>query len=335
VRLGQTSWVSDEDGAPSPPALAIGVDIGGTKIAAGVVSDAGKILERHVVPTPADEAGAIVDLICGTIERLRARYDVKAAGIGAPGWVEWPEGRIRFSPYIAINDLPLRQLVQDAAGLPVVVDNDANAAAWAESQFGMGKGVPNMLLLTIGTGIGGAVILGGDVYRGTNSLGAEVGHIIIDPGGELCGCGNRGCFETRASGTAMGREARKLVTSDPDSRLAEFADVPGAVTGHAVTRAAKAGDESAREILRQIGFWCGIGIASLVAVLDPALVVITGGMAECGELLLAPMRTSLEQHVYARDYRCPPPIAVSPLGPDAGLIGAGALALHTLEALRA
>jgi glucokinase len=335
VRPGQAPWAGDEDGAPSPSSLAIGVDIGGTKIAAGVVSAAGKILERHVLPTPADNAETIIELICDTIARFRTHYDIEAVGIGAPGWVEWPEGKIRFSPYIAFKDMPLRQLLQDATGLPVVVDNDANAAAWAESRFGAGKGVSNMLLLTIGTGIGGAVILGGDVYRGTNSLGAEVGHIMIDPGGELCGCGNRGCFESCASGTAMGREARKLVMSDPASPLAGFADVPGVVTGQTVTRAAKAGDESARDILRRIGSWCGIGIASLVAVLDPALVVITGGMVECGELLLAPMRTSLEQHVFARDYRCPPPVTVSPLGPDAGLIGAGSLALHTLNALHA
>jgi glucokinase len=332
VRPSRTLSARDENEGPLRPELAVGVDIGGTKVAIGVVSGTGKIIDRQVMATPAQDGAAIVEMICGTVQRLRARHgEVKALGVGAPGWVSWPDGKIHFSPYIAFRDLQLRQVLQDAVSLPVVVDNDANMAAWAESQFGAGIGVLNMLLLTLGTGIGGGIIINRQLYRGSNSLAAEVGHIIVDPDGELCGCGSRGCFETRASGTALGRDGREFAASHPTAYLAALAGGYDAVTGHTVTLAAKDGDEAAREILSRVGSWCGVGAASLVAILDPDLIVIAGGMAEGGDLLLGPMRASLQQNAFAREHRRLPPIVVSPLGSEAGVIGAGSLALHALR----
>jgi glucokinase len=333
MQLDGTTSVRDKDNSPAHFGLAIGVDIGGTKIAFGVISGTGEVVDHQVIPTPSENQAAIVDLIRITAMRLRARHSgIEALGVGAAGWVDWTTGVVHYSPYIAFKELPLRQLLEDGTGLPVVVDNDANMAVWAESQFGAGQNVPNMLLLTLGTGIGGGLIVNGEIYRGSNYHGAEVGHLTVDPGGELCGCGNRGCFETRASGTALGRAARTLMANDPECGLARLADRDEAVTGEAVTRAAQAGDETARELLSEIGHWCGLGAASLVAILDPALIVIAGGMARCGDLLLAPMRASLEEHVFARGQRSLPPIVVSLLGTKAGVIGAGSLAMHVQRA---
>jgi glucokinase len=247
--------------------------------------------------------------------------------------VDWVTGVIHYSPYIAFKQFPVRQLLTDSTGLPVVVDNDANMAVWAEYQFGAGQGVRNMLLLTLGTGIGGGLILNGEIYRGSNGLGAEVGHLTVDPGGEVCGCGNRGCFETRASGTALGRAARALVADDPGCSLAGLAAGGAPLTGEAVTAAAQAGDPTARRLLGDVGRWCGRGAASLVAILDPGMIVIAGGLARCGELLLAPMRASLEEHVFARSQRTLPPVVVSLLDTNAGVIGAGSLAMHARRSL--
>jgi len=326
VRPYQATWAGDESRHAIHSELAIGVDIGGTKIAAGVVTPAGKVLDRRIIPTAAKKAADIIDQICTVVSGFRSDFDaVTAVGVGAGGWVEWPEGRVRFAPYTAFRDYPLRAVLTDALGLPVLVDNDANAAAVAELRFGSGAGTANMLMLTIGTGIGGAIAINGEIYRGSNSLAAEVGHIIVDPGGEVCGCGNRGCFETRASGTALVREGRKLVGAHPDSTLAAVLGGPDAVTGQAITAAAKAGDKSARDLIAETGYWCGVGIGSLIAVLDPAVIVLAGGVADSGELLLAPLRKSLDEHTYARAYRSAPAVTVSVLGSDAGFIGAAAL----------
>jgi len=333
MQLDGITSARDEDNGLGHSGLAIGVDIGGTKIAFGVISGTGDVLDHEVIPTPCEDQAAIVGLIHTMVMRLRTQHSgIETLGVGAAGWVDWPTGIIHYSPYIAFKKLPIRQLLEDSTGLPVVVDNDANMAVWAESQFGAGRGVLNLLLLTLGTGVGGGLIVNGQIYRGSNCLGAEVGHLAVDPGGELCGCGNRGCFETRASGTALGRAARALVANDPGCSLARLVGGNETLTGEAVTHAAQAGDETARELLSEIGYWCGLGAASLVAILDPALIVIAGGMARCGELLLAPMRGSLEQHVFARGQRALPPVVVSPLDTKAGVIGAGSLAMQARRA---
>ena len=314
--------------ATNRPAQAIGLDVGGTKIAGGVVAADGTIVERMpVVPTPPDDETGTLTALRRIIDELRARHPgVKAIGVGAAGLVEWPEGFIRWAPNNAYRALPLRRLLQDAAGLPVVVDNDANTAAWAEARLGTAAGY--MAFLTIGTGLGGGLILGGQLYRGTTGIGAEVGHIVVDPGGPYeCGCGNVGCLEAVASGTALGRYGREAAAADPGSMLAELAGGAANVTGETVFKAAQAGDEAARSLLARLGRWLGIGIASLVNLFDFELIVIGGGVAAAGDLLLVPARDSFERFVFARAHRQPPSIVSARLGSEAGWVGSAILAL--------
>jgi glucokinase len=319
--------------AALPPDLdgpvAIGIDIGGTKIAAGVVTGEGRIVERALVPTPMDDEPATISAMRGAIEVLRGRHPtVEAIGVGAAGLVDWPAGRIRWAPHNAYRQLPLRRLLYEGTGLPTVVDNDANAAAWAEARYGAGAGSNHMVLLTVGTGIGGGLVLNGHLYRGSAGLGAEVGHMIVDPDGAPCDCGNVGCLEAMASGSALGRMGRRAAEADPGGRLAQLAGHPEKVTGEVVFQAAGEGDATASELFERLGFWLGVGIASLVTIFDPELVVIGGGLVHTGDLLLVPARASLERYTFGVAHRELPPVVPARLGPDAGMVGAATLALR-------
>ena len=315
--------MSQDTAAAIPPdperRQAIGIDIGGTKIAGGVVAVDGEIIDRTVVPTPVvEDQEPTVAAIREVIETLRARHPtVEAIGVGAAGLVEWPAGRLIWAPHNAYRQLPLRRLLYEGTGLPTVVDNDANAAAWAEVCFGAGAGVAHMVLLTVGTGIGGGLVLGGQLYRGADGLGAEIGHMTVDPEGDACACGNRGCLEAMVSGSALARAGR----------LAQLAGDPAAVTGEVVFQAAREGDPAAQELFARLGFWLGVGIASLVSLFDPELVVIGGGLAATGDLLLEPARAAMERYTFARPHRELPPVVPALLGHEAGLVGAAALAL--------
>lgn len=304
----------------------IAFDVGGTKVACAVVSSDGKVFDKIVFPTPFATSELIAALL-KTVQTLRARYPVEAIGIGAAGIVEWPRGYIRWAPNNAYCQLPLREIVSDATGLPTIVDNDANVATWAESRLGE-MGYTDMAYLTIGTGIGGGIVLDGKLYRGRAGLATEIGHLIVDPGGALCGCGNRGCLEAMASGTALERNARESVMLNPDSELALAAKNSNSLTGRMVHSAALAGDSLAKSLLGRIGCWLGIGIASLVNIFELEAVVIGGGLSEIGELLLDHARLSCDQHAFAPQYRAVPPIVLSTHGIDAGLVGAAHLALH-------
>jgi glucokinase len=311
-------------------AVAIGLDVGGTKIAGGVVTADGRIVDHALMPTPAstDEAATLA-AITHMIEEFRTKHPrVEAIGVGAAGLVEWPAGRIRFAPNNAYRNLPLRARLQEATGLPTVVDNDANVAAWAEARFGAELACEHMVLLTIGTGIGGGLLLGGEIFRGSGGLGGEVGHMIVDPHGEQCACGNVGCLEAMASGTALGRLGRKAAVADPKGRLAELAGIPEQVNGRIVFQAAREGDRTARALFDQIGFWLGMGIASLVTIFDPELVVLSGGLITAGDLLLTPARVSFQRFVFAAQHRELPPLIFARLGLETGLVGAATLALH-------
>ena len=317
---------------PSPVSRqpqAIGIDIGGTKIAGGVVTAAGRLLDRTRVPTPAaDEASTLAALIAA-VDDLRSRHpDVAAIGVGAAGLVELTGGRLRWAPHNTYRSLELRRLLYERTGLPTTVDNDANAAAWAEARFGAGAGTDNMVLVTVGTGIGGGLILDGRVYRGESGFGGELGHMIVEPDGDRCACGNRGCLEAQASGSTLGRLGREAATADPDGRLAVRAGTPALVTGEVVFQAALEGDKVALALFERIGYWLGVGIASLVTIFDPDLVVVGGGVAATGELLLAPARTSFLRYVHGRGHRDLPPVVPARLGPDAGVVGAATLALR-------
>ena len=310
------------------PHYAIAFDIGGTKVAGAVVSSDGKVFDKIVTPPPSVTSELTTTLL-EVVQTLRARYPVQAIGIGAAGIVEWPRGYIRWAPNNAYQQLPLRELVSHATGLPTIVDNDANAATWAEARLGE-MGYTDMAYLTVGTGIGGGVVLDGKLYRGRSGLATEIGHLIVNPDGALCGCGNRGCLEAMASGTALERIARESAVVTPNSYLAPAAKNSNSPTGRTVHRAALAGDSLATSLFEQIGYWLGVGIASLVNIFELEAVVVGGGLSETGDLLLGPARLSCDRHAFARQHRKVPPIIPSAHGIDAGLVGAAHLALHYL-----
>ena len=315
---------------PSPGAepYAIGLDIGGTKIAGGVVTDSGRVLDRARVPTPPDDQAATLAALFDVLDGLRARHPgVEAIGLGAAGLVERPGGNARWAPHNSYRRMELRRLLHERTGLPTSVDNDANVAAWAESRFGAGAGSGDLVLVTVGTGIGGGLVLGGHLYHGEHGFAGELGHLIVAPDGDRCACGNRGCLEAMASGSTLGRLGREAAAADPGGRLAALAGGPGLVTGEVVFAAAAEGDKAALALFERVGHWLGVGIASLVTIFDPDLVVVGGGVAATGELLLAPARASFERYVHGRAHRDLPPVVPARLGDDAGLVGAATLAL--------
>lgn len=307
---------------------ALGIDVGGTKIACFRVARDGTILARDTVSTPADDADATIAAMIDVAKGLLTA-DVVAVGVGAAGMVDTTTGVLRFAPNLAWRELPIAQRIGDALGLPCQVDNDANVAAWGEWRFGAGRGYRHMLLVTVGTGIGGGIVAGRRLFRGAHGFAAEIGHIIVEPDGPLCGCGNRGCWEQVASGTAIGRLGRQAAVEHPDSLVATLAaGAPEGLTGELVTEAAQRGDEIATGILATVGARLGEGIAGLVNVLDPQVVVVGGGAIEAGDLLLDPARRGFASAVEAPEHRPRVPIVPAELGNDAGAVGAAALALE-------
>jgi len=310
-----------------PGSLAVGVDVGGTKVAALLTDDRGTVLDRKVVHSPADDAEASVDTVIALARELADRHrGVAAVGVGAAGLVS-REGVLRFAPNLAWREFPVRARVAAGVGLPVTVDNDANVAAWGEFRFGAGRGSTDLLLVTVGTGIGGGIVAGGSLFRGAHGFAAEIGHIIVDPAGPPCGCGNVGCWEQVASGRAIERLGRQAVAEHPESALGRTAGGdPSTIDGPAVTKAAQQGDPMSLRILERVGVRLGEGIAGLVNVLDPDVVVVGGGAAAAGDLLLEPARRAFVDAVEAADHRPAVPILAAALGNDAGAIGAADLA---------
>ena len=318
------------DGAP----LGIGIDIGGTKVAAGVVDADGVITERLQVPTPSHSPQAVEDAILDLVTRLCSRHPgVESVGIGAAGWVDNTQAVVRFSPHLAWREEPLKQRLRERIDLALIVDNDANAAAWAEYRFGAGQGSSVMVCITLGTGIGGGLVINGDLFRGTYGMAGEWGHMISVPGGHRCECGNRGCWEQYASGNALVREARELARSNSPMayRLLEMlGGNPDTITGPGVTAAAVQGETTAIELLADVGQWLGQGIANLAAALDPDLVVIGGGVSAAGDLLLDPARQAFARTLTGRGFRTPARLELAHFRNDAGLIGAADLARHAI-----
>ena len=326
-----TAGREPEGGAGLP--LSIGIDIGGTKVAAGVVDGAGAIVERLQVATPSQSPVAVENTIVELVEDLRGRHQVESVGIGAAGWVDTDQAVVRFSPHLAWREEPLKQKLQTRIALPLIVDNDANAAAWAEYRFGAGSGASVMVCITLGTGIGGALVLNGQLFRGSYGMAGEWGHMIVVPGGHRCECGNRGCWEQYASGNALMREAREMAgaRSPAAEGLLEFVGGPDGISGPAITQAALAGEPLARELLGDVGHWLGLGIANLVAALDPELVVVGGGVSEAGELLLGPAQQAFDRTLTGRGFRPAARLVAAGFRNDAGLIGAADLARHSLS----
>jgi glucokinase len=309
--------------------LAIGVDIGGTKVAAGVVDDEGTVIDTTRRLTPGHNVRETEDVIAEVVAELSARHEVSAVGIGAAGWIGADRATVLFSPHLAWRNEPLRDALAEAIGVPVVVENDANAAAWAEYRFGAARDARVAVMVTLGTGIGGGLVVSGILYRGAFGVGCEYGHMSVVPDGRRCACGNRGCWEMYASGTALARDARELADIAPVSahRLMQLANGDrDQLTGPLVTQAAREGDPAAVEIYTAMGRWLGRGLANLAAVIDPTVFVIGGGVSEAGDLLLVPARQAFSESLTGRGFRPVADVRLAELGPEAGLVGAADLA---------
>jgi glucokinase len=310
-------------------ALSIGVDIGGTKVAAGVVDARGRVLARARRLTPSRDPKAVQETITEVVSVLRADHDVIAVGIGAAGFVDSERAQVRFAPHLAWRNEPLRDAITASVRLPVVVENDANAAAWAEWRFGVGQGESQLVCVTLGTGIGGGIVSDGRLQRGRHGMAGEFGHMVVVPDGHRCECGNRGCLEQYASGNVLGREVRELARAGSPVTVPLVERVGGdidALVGPLITEAAQEGDPCAVELLEDVGRWLGIGLANLAAALDPGLFVVGGGVSDAGELLLRPARESFRRTLTGRGFRPEPRIVKAALGPEAGMVGAADLA---------
>lgn len=310
--------------------LSIGIDVGGTKIAAGVVDADGTIGARTHRDTPADSVDETAKAIIDAAAELIRDHEVECVGIGAAGFVSSNRSTVLFAPNLAWRDEPLGARVAEVLKVPVVVENDANAAAWGEFAFGAAKDVEHMVCVTVGTGIGGGVVIDGELLRGAHGVAAELGHMRVVPGGHRCGCGARGCWEQYASGRALVREGRAQAESG-SLAAAQMLSVcgisdPAELTGPMITQAAAAGDPCAVELLDDLGRWLGEGLASIATLFDPSTIVIGGGVSAAKELLLRSAQVAFEKHLPAKANRPHPAFGLAELGNDAGLIGAADLA---------
>ena len=300
--------------------IVVGVDIGGTKVLAGVVDRDGRVEARVRRDTPhrSSEPQVVEDTIVAVVEELRATYDVTAVGVGAAGFVDL-RGNVLFAPHLSWRGEPLREILESRLGLSVVVDYDANAAAHAEMRYGAGRDHRHALLVTLGTGIGGAIVSDGRVLRGAHGLAGEFGHMQVAPDGRPCECGQAGCWEQYASGRALVRAAAL--------------DVPGAdrMSGLDVGAAATRGEGWALAAFEEVGTWLGIGLAGLAAAYDPELIIVGGGLSETGDLLLDPARRAFAARLPGAAYRPEVGIVRAELGAEAGLVGAADLARVRLE----
>ncbi len=308
--------------------LTCGVDVGGTKIAAAVVETDGTVVEQTRVDSPAASVQAIEDAITALVGELGSRHDLAGVGVGAAGYVDSGRAVVMSAPNLALRDLDLRADLERRTGLPVVVENDANAAAWGEFAFGAGRDADDLLLVTVGTGVGGGIVIAGELYRGASGMAAEIGHVRVVPGGVLCGCGNRGCLEQYGSGRALVRMTHEQARTDPRAAalIERAGGDPDEITGQQVTEAAHEGDAFAIARLAELGRWLGEGIASISAVLDPGLVVVGGGVGDAGDLLLEPIRAAFVSEIIGSGHRRVPQVRLAELGNDAGVIGAADLA---------
>lgn len=311
-------------------AYTIGIDVGGTKVLGGVVDSSGKILATARKDTPQQGGKALTQTIADTALELMSQYDVTSVGVSAAGFISADRTTMLATPNIANwNGVNLVEELTALIGLPVVIENDANAAAWGEATFGAGRKQEHMVMLTVGTGIGGGIIINGKLHRGAFGIAAEIGHMRVVPEGHLCGCGARGCFEQYASGNALIRHAREAISASPDmarNLLSRGDGTVAGLTGLAITEAARDGDTVALAAFNTTGQWLGAGIASLSVLLNPSYVVIGGGVIDAGEILLKPTRESLERTMPFAGKHPFPTLIAAELGNDAGLVGAADLA---------
>ncbi|ABG96069.1 MULTISPECIES: ROK family glucokinase [Rhodococcus] len=317
-------------------ALTIGIDVGGTKIAAGVVDTDGVIHRMVRRDTPSHDARRVENVIAELVRDLADTHPVQAVGIGAAGFVAADLSTVLFAPNLAWRNEPLGEVVEAACGLPTVVENDANAAAWGEARFGAGRTGQTVVVLTVGTGIGGGIVVDGVLHRGKFGVAAEFGHLNVEPHGRRCGCGNHGCWERYASGRALVREAQDLANVSPGfaaDLLARAGGRADAITGLHITAAAQEGDPAALECFRVIGSWLGHGMADIAAFFDPDLFIIGGGVCEAGELLRGPAAAAFENRLTGRAHRPVAEVRLAELGANVGIVGAADLARERILGL--
>lgn len=308
--------------------LKVGIDIGGTKIAGGVVDGSGVIIEKLRVDTPLDTR-ELADAVAAMSRELSSRHDVAAVGVAAAGFIDKARATVIHAPNIDWHDEPLKALLEERIGMPVTIENDANAAGWAEYRFGAGRGTSDMVMLTLGTGVGGAIVTGGALFRGGHGIAGELGHTRFIRDGFPCGCGQNGCLEQYASGRALQRAADDIADHHPrdiGARLAALREEKGAIKGPAVSRLVLEDDPGAVEALRRIATSLGEACGGFQAVLDPELFVIGGGVAQLGELLLEPVRIAYETSLPGYGERPVADFAIAQLVNDAGIIGVADLA---------
>jgi glucokinase len=315
------------------PRRVIGMDAGGTKLLGGVV-DAGLVVHHRVHRRilGLDQA-ELVETIVDAVEEVRAAApDVEAVGFGIPALVRPQTGSVMVSNHLPLDGLPFKALMSERLDLPVAVDNDSNLAILAEHRAGAARGADDVVMLTLGTGIGGGLLLDGEIYRGSVGASAELGHIVVNPDGPECpgDCPGRGCLEAYASGNAIGRAGEEAARQNPESGLGKALSRGREITGGLVTEMAHDGDEQALEILAEAGRWLGLGIVTLVNALNPELVIVGGGAGQAGELLLRPAREVLAE-------RALPPnrdlvkVVSAEFGSEAGMIGAAMIALDLFK----
>ncbi len=326
-----TSQVISERGLGG---VSIGVDIGGTKIAAGVVDAEGRILRTARRPSPRHDPAAVLAEVAEVVNELRSGVDgtIVGVGVGVAGGVDRSRSAVYFAPNLAWGQVPVRTVIEAATDLPVVVENDGVTAAWAEMKFGAGIGLQHVVMVTVGTGIGGGIVVDGRVMRGAHGIAAEIGHFSAVPDGRPCGCGRQGCWEQYASGNALVREARRLAAErrpEAGTLLALGDGTPEGVEGGHVTAAAHAGDPVAIDAFGIVGTWLGRGLADLTAIVDPEAFIIGGGVSEAGDLLLSAAQRTLTEKVDTGTKRPIPRILLAQLGNDAGIVGAADLVRYS------
>jgi len=308
----------------------VGIDIGGTKVLGGVVDESGAVIRRARRDTPAEGGVSLTQAIADVALELMKDDEIESVGVSVAAFISADRKTILATPNIKDwNGVNLDYELTSRIGLPVVIENDANSAAWGEFKFGAGRGKENILMLTVGTGIGGGIVVNSNLYRGSFGIAAEIGHLRIVPGGLLCGCGAHGCFEQYGSGTALLRHAREAIQANSDRARNILGRGDGTiegVKGSAITEAAREGDELALAVFETTGDYIGAGIASLAVILDPEAVVIGGGVIDAGEILLNPIRTSMDKYMPFAGKHPHPQIIGAQLGNEAGLVGVADLA---------
>ena len=315
--------------------LSIGIDIGGTKVLGALVDASGTVALEKRIPSPAQDPDQMVEVVASLISELAnaAGQELEAVGVAAAGFIDATGSTVLYAPNLKWRNEPLRERLEQRTKLAVVIENDANAAGWAEFRFGAGQGAKDMAMLTLGTGVGGAIISDGQLRRGGFGIAGELGHIRVVRDGRPCGCGRKGCVEQYASGTALLNAAKALVASnDPAAAmLAELSPSADQLTGQHIAQALLAGDSGARALIEDLGQYLGEAMGSITAALDPEVYVIGGGLSEAGELVLEPIRRSFEAEVPANGFRPVAKVVGATFSNQAGVIGAADLARQSLR----